>query len=576
MGLVTSALTSGRNALLAYQNALQVVGNNVANAGNPNYARQSAHLAAVTGVRIGSGLEPGAGVTISALERHMDESLENRLRIAIGDVESAAARRDALTRVETFFNDLSGGGVSARLTDFFNAMSDVQNAPDDVAIRGVAISAAGALADSLRQVRRDLIGLAEDLNADIEELTGQGNRLAAEIAELNGEITRVEASGTGQANALRDRRDALLRQLSEILDVAVREQPDGSVNVYVGNEPLIQRGASRGLTVVEEADGDFVRSSVRFADTNSQVNVAGGRIEGLVTARDEQVLTEVEKIDRLAAALVAEINAVHSEGQGLQAFTSVTGTEPVDDTTAALDSAEAGLSKPPVNGSFFITVTDEATGTPVAHRIELDLDGTDAGTSLDDLAAAINAQVNGVTASITTDNRLTLSAAAGFGFTFGHDGEQVRADTSKVLAALGINTFFDGSSAADIAVREYLVTEPGALAAATVNRVGDGNNAGRIAGLINEGSDYLDGTSVLDFYNSIANGVAGNGAVAKDATEAAEAVAQALQIQREGISGVSLDEEAIDLLKFERAFQGAARYVSTVDRMMQEMLALVR
>jgi flagellar hook-associated protein 1 FlgK len=414
------------------------------------------------------------------------------------------------------------------------------------------------------------------INDEIVELTEQGNRLATQIANLNEEIARIEAGGGGQANALRDRRDALLRDLAELFDVAVREQPDGSVNVYVGNEPLIQRGSSRGLAVEDSADGQFVRSSVRFADTNSQVNVSGGRIEGLIAARDQQMLGRVATVDRLAAAIISEVNAIHADGQGLRPFTSVTSVNAVDDPSAPLDSFEAGLAIAPVDGSFFITVTDEGSGTPVAHRIDLNLDGTDAGTSLDDLVAAINAEVDGITASITVDNRLSLTASAGLSFTFGHDGGQLRSDSSKALTALGINTFFDGSSAADIAVQEHLVADPGGLAAATVNRVGDGTNAGRIAGLLNTGSAYLNDTSILDSYNAIANSVAADGAIAKDATEAAEAVAQALQVQRESVSGVSLDEEAIDMLKFERAFQGAARFVSTVDRLMQEMLALVR
>ena len=72
MGLVTSALTSGRNALLTYQSTLQVVGNNVANAGNADYTRQTGQLSGVTGVKIGPGLQPGAGVTLSGLKRNID------------------------------------------------------------------------------------------------------------------------------------------------------------------------------------------------------------------------------------------------------------------------------------------------------------------------------------------------------------------------------------------------------------------------------------------------------------------------------------------------------------------------
>jgi flagellar hook-associated protein 1 FlgK len=293
-------------------------------------------------------------------------------------------------------------------------------------------------------------------------------------------------------------------------------------------------------------------------------------------ARDEQAFPRMTDLDDLARAIIAEVNAMHADGQGLTPMRFVVSTETVADMDAPLNSMAAGLLNPPIDGSFFIAVADDATGTPIAYRIDVDLDGQGDDTSLADLVAAINANVNGVTASVTADQRLSLQADQGFSFTFGHDGQQFRTDSSKTLAALGINTFFTGSSAADIAVREELHTDSGLLAAGTVNRPGDGINAGRIAGVIDAASTHLNGMSILAGYNAIANGIATAGASAANKLEASGAVQEALAAQRESISGVSLDEEAIDLLRFERAFQGAARFVNTVDRLMQELVNLVR
>ncbi len=576
MGLVNSALISGRNALLSYQGALQIVGNNVANAGNADYTRQTGDLSAVPGGLIGPGLQPGAGVTLTALQRHIDEALENRLRASSGDLESATALRDALSRIEVYFDDLSGAGISQKLTAFYDSLSDVQNSPDDLATRSIALANADALARSLRDTRDDLVGLSREINDQIESVVTDADRIASDIAELNTQIAAVEAGGTGQTGALRDRRDALLRDLARNFDVTVREQPDGSINVYIGSEPLIQHGISRGLTTTKELDGQFERTSVRFADSNARVNVAGGAIEGLIQARDEQALGRLNALDDLARAIIIDTNAVHADGQGITPLRSVTSANAVDDPTAPLNSDAAGLLLPPNNGSFYITVTDDASGTPVAYRIEVDLDGVDPDTSLEDLVTSINDQVEGVTASITVDNHLQLTADTGLSFTFGHDGEQFRQDTSKTLAALGINTLFEGSGAADITVRSEVANDPGLLAAATVGRIGDGINAGRLAGLINEPSQQLGGVSILDFYNQLHNGVAAAGAAAKETAEAAATVNSSLQAERESISGVSLDEEAIDMLKFERAFQGAARYVSVVDEMIGEMLSFIR
>jgi flagellar hook-associated protein 1 FlgK len=114
------------------------------------------------------------------------------------------------------------------------------------------------------------------------------------------------------------------------------------------------------------------------------------------------------------------------------------------------------------------------------------------------------------------------------------------------------------------------------LAASRTCQPGDGDNAGRLAGVLNSPSDLLNGSSVLQFYNNVANDVAVNGAAARTSGEAASAILSALQIQKENISGVSLDEEAIELIKYERAFQGAARFLSTVDTMMTELMNIIR
>ncbi len=575
MGLVTSGLTAGRNALLSYQGALQVVGNNVANAGNVDYTRQSADLSAVHGSAIGPGLRPGAGVAITGLQRHVDEALENRLRASVGDLQSAIAQRQGISQIEVYFNDLNGTGISSQITDFFNSLSDVQNAPDDLAIRSVAVANGEALTRTLRATRTDIIEASLDLNDEIRRVVADADRVAADIAELNTEIVSVEAGGTGQANALRDRRDALIRDLSEVFDVLVREQPSGAVNVYVGSEPLIQHGASRGLTTENELDGNFERTTVRFTDTNATINVAGGVIEGIMKARDEQALVQVAKLDQLAAGIIEEVNAIHADGQGLAAFTSVVASNVVDDVSAPLNSLDAGLRNPPVNGSFYISVSDQATNSPVSYRIEVDLDGEGVDTTLEDIVTAINTDVAGVNASITPDHRLSLAADTGFSFTFGNDGDSFRSDSSKLLAALGINTFFEGSGADDIAVREQLRTDASFLAAATVNHVGDGNNAGRLAALTNQSSDVLNGATIFEFYNGIANGIAADGASVQNTLEAADVITSSLEEQRQSVSGVSLDEEAIGLLKYERAFQGAARYISTVDSLLQELIGLI-
>jgi flagellar hook-associated protein 1 FlgK len=168
-----------------------------------------------------------------------------------------------------------------------------------------------------------------------------------------------------------------------------------------------------------------------------------------------------------------------------------------------------------------------------------------------------------------------MAAADGFTFTFGHDGDRPRADTSGVLAALGVNTFFTGADAGSIAVSADVLFDSDRLAAAQVFLPGDGSNAGRLAALDAEPAQSLAGRSITGFHNTIVNSVAVSAASVNADTAAAETVLMALRAQRENVSGVNLDEEAISLLKFERAFQGAARFLRTVDDLLAELVSLL-
>jgi len=467
------------------------------------------------------------------------------------------------------FNELTDDDLSTLLGEFFNAFSALQNTPQDRAARAMVLSQAETLAARFRRQRADLTAMVDELNGQVEALTARANEIVTELAELNQRIVESEAGVQGLAASLRDQRDGLLRELSEIVRIRVREQENGAVNVYVGNDPLVQMGVARELTVSMESENGATRAVVRFADDNATVQIDGGELEGVLASRDQHVQDQIDALDRLAAALIHEVNKLHAEGQGLAGLTEVTGTYEVSDPTAALNSADAGLSLAPSNGSFVITVTDEATGTSVDTVIEVDLDGIGADTTLASLAADITANVANVTAVVTTTNRLQLTATSGFRFTF-------KQDSSNVLAALGINTFFAGQDASDIQVNTLVADSPDLVAAATQNLPGDGSNAGRIAALRDTTSEELDGMSLLDFYGRTVADLAVTSSAATSGAEAADAIQTSLMAQRESISGVSLDEEAIQLTKYERAFQGAARYVATVDQLIAEILALMQ
>ncbi len=570
MGLVNSALQIGRSALLAYQGGLQIIGNNIANLGSEGYTRQSPMIAPLGGTYEADGFKPGGGVALAEIRRNIDETLNVRLRMALGDQNGALAEHQALVELESLFNALSDEDLSSQLNAFFNAWADLQNTPEDLSTRSLVLNQGSVLAEAFRRTLQLLNSQYEALNQQITQTVGRINEIAADLADVNVQIVMGEASTTTPVSMLRDQRDRLLAELSELVAIQTREQPDGSVNVYIGNEPLVQRATYRELTTTSETVNRRQTDVVRWKDNNKQITPWGGRLEGLMTARDTHVVDQINKLDALALAVIADVNRIHAGGQGLEGFQTLTGSYDVFDPAVALNTANNNLPWVPTNGSFLITVTNTTTGLQETVRIDVDLDGIGADTTLNSLAADITATVSDVTATATADNRLKIDAGAGYTVTFGED-------TSGVLGALGLNTFFSGKDASTIALDGNMVGQPNRVAAATSGLVGDGTNAGQIAELATAASAHLNnGQSLLDQYNATMAELATTSSAAQNAVGAADVISGALQAQWESVSGVNLDEETLMLMRYQRAFQGAARIVTVVDELIQQVLVMTR
>ena len=171
MGLLNSALQIGRSALLSYQGALQTVGNNISSAGSPDYTRLAPQLDPLQGSLVANDLQPGAGVALTSIQRYIDEALEGRLRLAIGGQEQAATRQVNLVQVESYFDDLSGAGVGSVLIEFWSRFDELQNNPEDLAVRDLVVSGGARLADSLGTLRSQLAALGAMKNGHDEKIS---------------------------------------------------------------------------------------------------------------------------------------------------------------------------------------------------------------------------------------------------------------------------------------------------------------------------------------------------------------------------------------------------------------------
>jgi flagellar hook-associated protein 1 FlgK len=281
----------------------------------------------------------------------------------------------------------------------------------------------------------------------------------------------------------------------------------------------------------------------------------------------KQIGDTVDNVDSVAGNLIFELNKIHASGQGLQGFSSVTSTANVNDPTVALNDPASGLKFTPKNGSFVVHVKQKASGLETSTLVQVDLDGLNGNdTTLNSLAASIDG-ISGISATVNA-GKLNVSADS-------NDVEvSFSQDSSGALAALGVNNFFSGSDARDIAVNATIKGQPGLLAAAKNGNTGDNQTALAIAGLESAKIGALNGASLKETYQGIVNGIAVNAATAKNNADATLSVQQTLESQRESLSGVSLDEEAINLMRQQRAFQAASRVVAAVDEMLKTLLSL--
>jgi flagellar hook-associated protein 1 FlgK len=568
VAILGSSFTIGRSALASYQSALAVTGQNIANVGNPNYSRQSGHLSAVAGGNTLAGLSPGLGVNLDHIERHLDRSVETRLRIALGQRATAETTYQTLTRVEALYGELSDYDLSTQLSDLFETFMNVQTDPLESTSRDQVVASADAIIRSLQRHRSGLLTEGSDMNAVAVEMTREANAIAEEIAGLNELVVAAAARANGGDAALRDRRDTLLRDLSELVDIQVREHSSGVVNVYVGSEPLVDFGTSRGLETERVLDGGLERIEVRFADNGGPVTLSEGKLAGTIQVRDEHLRGQLDKIDQLARGLIYEVNRAHTNGRGLVGYQSVQGSYALGRSDVALNDFMAAAPFPIQNGTFNVHIKDQKTGLTVTRRIEVDLDGLNGDdTTLESLAASLNAVPN-LSAQVTADNRLRLDSDPAFEFSFSED-------SSGALAALGVGTFFEGTDATTIRVKSAIRQDPRLIASSANGAPGDGTNAGILAGVGDVASDVLGGRSVLEFHEAITNQLAVDTAAAETTYDANDIVYASLLAQRENVSGVSLDEEAINLTMYERAFQGASRYLNVVESLSEELLTLL-
>lgn len=554
------------NTLQAMEIGLHVVGNNIANANTPGYIREKVLYVPAPVQKLGN-LTLGLGVEIAGIVQNIDTFIEDRLRGVAGDRASSEIQEKVYRDLESIIGELSDTDVSTQLTNFFNSIEEVVDQPEEMSVRNLAVQAGKALATTINTLNRRVTTAYEEFGIEVNNLTTEINTLTEQVRKLNVQIVSLEGGNptASQAGALRSQRGVALKRLAEIADVSVTENPVGAVNVTVGGELLVFEGTAREVKTAYATTNGRPTASIQFVENNSPLHVSGGELHGIYESRDRIVGGFLDRLDNFASALAFEFNKVYSQGQGATGFQSVTSQESVSDPAIPLD--EAGLPFTPVNGQFKLQVYNAATKLTETHTIKVDLDGLQDDTTLASLVSQLNG-VTGVSAQVTSDNKLKITAASA------ETRLAFADDSSGLLAAIGVNTFFTGSSAATLAINDVVAADGSKFAASNAGIGVNVENGLRLVALHDEGLASLSGSSITGLYDQLINETAQGATVAGSLTEGFKVFEQTLQANAQAVSGVNLDEEAIDMIMLQRTYQASARYISTLSELMDILVSL--
>jgi len=485
-----------------------------------------------------------------------------------------------MVALEGLFNENTDNSLSNILGDFWNRWHDIANNPSAVPERIALYEHSKLLSEQLNSFDVDLEQLRTDLTNALDAGVGRVNEITSEIASLNTEIIVMGVDAS--ANDLKDQRNVLCSELAEYIDMKVFQQEHDSFTIVSANGVVFVDGdTSYDL----ELDGTSVKwqgSGGNEVDITD--HISKGKLGGFLEMRDEVVAKYKQDLTELASEFIWAVNEQHSKGAGLTTFSSATGTYSSSSPGSAVSTSASGLDyyDKVSTGTFRVYVYDSTGALANAANVTV----TAGATTLSNIATAISAVDPDITATVNGSGQLAISTTNSHTFAFSDD-------TSGALAALGINTFFTGSTAGGIDINSTIASDKDYIAAAQIDSTtgsfatGDNTNAQAIADLqyssmqisewtydrVNGNTEGTTTATIDDYYHSLIGSLGIKASSIKRSSSFSENMVHELETMRDSISSVSLDEEMTQLMQYQHAYSAAAKLFSVADEMMQTLLA---
>ena len=551
---MANTLGIGTTALSALQRAISTTGQNIANVNTDGYSRQSVTFSARPAQDVGAGYL-GSGVQVTSIDRAYSQFMANDVQQRTASSGYYSLYANAAERVDSMLGDPSTS-ITQAMDSFFASAEAVANSPTSLPERQVMLSNAETLVQRFDYIVGRVDDVTKEMNSQIAGAVSEINQLAGGIATLNDEISKVSGRSSGLPNDLLDQRDALIVQLSSLVDTKTLAQDDGSLNVFIGRgQPLVTGSVAE--TMATQTDPDLGSTSIvtlsAFVAGSSDVSdfLTGGKLGAALTVTDEVVNPTRRELNLLAVGFAETVNAIQEGGDDLQGVNGTalfTETEGVVKTAPSVDDSTANSG----NAAVTFTVTDAKLLTGDSYRLDYTATGvnlrnltTDAVTTL----GASPATVDGV--------QITYTAQVATGGAGANQGDAFIVD--PVFQA---SRFF-----------EVKIDDPAKIAAAS-NGGAAGNNSNMLAMIELRDQSLLKGSTATygEVYNNLLSDVAVRTQRAQASAETETSLLSSALDRQSSLQGVNLDEEAANLVRYQQAYQAAAQIVAVANEVFDTLL----
>ncbi|OHV12018.1 flagellar hook-associated protein FlgK [Kushneria phosphatilytica] len=541
----------GLSGLRASQIALNTTSNNISNVDTEGYNRQITQLSQNTGSSAGGSFS-GNGVTVTGVERQYQQYLNNQLNSAQSTQSALSANLSQATQIDNLLAD-NEAGINTQMQQFFAGLQTVADNPSDTAARQSLLGNAESMTAQFNSTGQYFDNLDKSVESQMGTAVEQINGYASQLAKLNDQISQTTAKTGMPPNGLMDQRDAIVTNLNRLTDVSVVNQ-EGQFNVSLpGGQPLVIGDKANSLSLISSKD-DPDRKTIGFNTPTGQTlelneqQFSKGTLGGLIGFRNDVLEPASHRLDQLAQTLGSRINALNKQGEVLgsnQAGEALFSTaDPVvrtstDNEGSGSLTAEFALD---ADGNF-----NASAIRPSNYQVEADGSGNFTVTRLSD-GKTVTPDADGAYDGLS----ITLSGGAAAGDTF----------TIKPLEGAASNMQLLASDPADIAARS-----PG-------EGSGGNSNALKMAALQDE--KVVNGNASFNSaYAQIVSSVGNQVATLSSKSDAQGQVVQELQSAQQSVSGVNLDEEAANLVRYQQLYTANAQVIRTASGLFDTLLGIM-